>query len=230
MTTAVATQHDDLLGITLGHRAMCADTRRLADLAARIVTGAERVDRTRGVALARWIGRVADEIHHHHEAEDDVLWPVLERCAGDRVDLAALTDDHAALDPLLAEVRAAAEEVALVPADDLPGSAPATTLARRLGTLADLLAEHIAEEERDLFPIILAHVPQPDWHGVEKAVRERGDMPFVLPRVAAAATPEQLAHLRRAAGPVISVLLPITRWRLRRTEKLVFGEVRLCRR
>ncbi|GAA4813637.1 hypothetical protein GCM10023200_59280 [Actinomycetospora chlora] len=224
MTTAVPTRQNDLLGITLGHRAMCADTRRLADLAAGIVTGDERVDRARGVALARWIGRVADEIHHHHEAEDDVLWPVLERWAGDRVDLAALTDDHAALDPLLAEVRAAAEAVALLPADDVPGHPAAVTLARRLGTLADLLAEHIAEEERDLFPIILAHVPQSEWHAVEAAVRDRGgDMPFVLPRVAAAATPEQLADLRRAAGPVLMVLLPVTRWRLRRAEKLVFG-------
>ncbi|MHC1558744.1 hemerythrin domain-containing protein [Actinomycetospora sp. C-140] len=216
MTTAVPTRRNDLLGITLGHRAMCADTRRLADLVARIATGAERVDRARGVALARWIGRVADEIHHHHEAEDDVLWPVLERHARDRVDLAALTDDHAALDPLLARVRAAA--------DDVAGGGPADALAQHLGELADLLAEHIAEEEREVFPIILAHVPQADWHAVEAAVRDRGgDIGFALPRVAAAATPEELADLRRVAGPVLMVLLPVTRWRLRRAEKLVFG-------
>ncbi|MEJ2890143.1 hemerythrin domain-containing protein [Actinomycetospora aeridis] len=228
MTTATPTLRNDLLGITLGHRAMCADSRRLAALAARIVTGAERVDRARGAALARWIGRLAAEIHHHHEAEDDVLWPVLERRAGDRVDLAALTDDHAALDPLLVEVRRAADDVAQVPADALPGHPAARALAQHLGALADLLAEHIAEEEREVFPIILAHVPQDDWHAVEAAVRDRGgDMPFVLPRVAAAADPEQLAHLRRAAGPVLMVLLPVTRWRLRRAEKLVFGEATL---
>lgn len=220
MTTATPTRQGDLLGITLGHRAMCADTRRLADLAARIVRGEERVDSPRAVALARWIGRVADEIHHHHEAEDDVLWPVLERWAGDRVDLAALTDDHAALDPLLARIREAAERLAQAPTD----GAGARELAAHLGSLADLLAEHIAEEERDLFPIILAHVPQSEWHGVEAAVRDRGgDMGFGLPRVAAAATPEELAELRRVAGPVLMVLLPITRWRLRRAEKLVFG-------
>jgi hypothetical protein len=102
MTPTVPTRQVDLLAITLGHRAMCADARRLADLAARLVTGEERLDRPRGAALARWIDRLADEIHHHHEAEDDVLWPVLERWARDRVDLAALTDDHAALEPLLA--------------------------------------------------------------------------------------------------------------------------------
>ena len=224
MTTAAPTRQSDLLGITLGHRAMCTDTRRLADLAARIASGAERVDRARGVALARWIGRVADEIHHHHEAEDDVLWPVLERNAGDRVDLAALTDDHAALDPLLARVRRAAEALAEAPGD----GAAARALAQHLGTLADLLAEHIADEEREVFPIILAHVPQAEWHDVETAVRERGgDVFFALPRIAAAATPEQLSALRRAAGPVLMVLLPITRRRLRRAEKLVFGTATL---
>jgi hypothetical protein len=44
--------------------------------------------------------------------------------------------------------------------------------------------------------------------------------------VAPAATPEELAELaelRRAAEPVLMVLLPITRWRLRRAETLVFG-------
>ncbi|MFC5137707.1 hemerythrin domain-containing protein [Actinomycetospora rhizophila] len=220
MTTATPTRQDDLLGITLGHRAMCADSRRLADLAARVVDGTERVDRTRAVAIARWVGRLADEILHHHEAEDDVLWPVLEARAGDRVDLAALTDDHAALDPLLVQVRAAADDLAQAPAD----AAAARALARHLGALADLLAEHIAEEEREVFPIILAHVPQHEWHGVEAAVRDRGgDMGFVLPRVAAVASPEQRAALRRVAGPVLTVLLPLTRRRLRRAERLVFG-------
>ncbi|GAA4931169.1 hypothetical protein GCM10023204_43830 [Actinomycetospora succinea] len=199
---------------------MCRDSRRLADLATRIVAGAERVDRTRAAAIARWVGRLADEIHHHHEAEDDVLWPVLEARAGDRVDLAALTDDHAALDPLLAQVRAAADELAQAPADPSVGRA----LARHLGALADLLTEHIDEEEREVFPIILAHVPQHEWHAVEAAVRDRGgDMGFALPRVADAASPDEMADLRRMAGPVLMVLLPITRWRLRRAEKLVFG-------
>ena len=224
MTTTIPTRQVDLLGITLGHRAMCADARRLADLAARVVTGEQRLDRSRGAALARWIQRLADEIHHHHEAEDDVLWPVLERWARDRVDLAALTDDHAALDPLLAEVRAAAVAVVALPAGDVPGHPATRRLAERLASLADLLGEHIAEEERDVFPVILAHVPQAEWQTVEAAVRGRGgDMGFVLPRVAAAATPEQMADLRRAAGPVLSILLPITRRRLRRAEKLVFG-------
>jgi iron-sulfur cluster repair protein YtfE (RIC family) len=144
MTPTVPTRQVDLLAITLGHRAMCADARRLADLAARVVTGEERLDRPRGAALARWIDRLADEIHHHHEAEDDVLWPVLERWARDRVDLAALTDDHAALEPLLAEVRAAAAAVVALPAGDVPGHPETRRLAERLGSLADLLGEHIA--------------------------------------------------------------------------------------
>ena len=215
-TTAEPTTTPDLLGITLGHRAMGRAARRLAELAARIRSGEDRVDRRRATALASWIRRLSTEIHHHHEAEDDVLWPVLERCAGDRVDLAALTDDHAALDPLLARVVEAAD------AADWPA------LATGLETLADLLEEHITEEEKDLFPIILAHVPREDWRSVETAVRERGgDLGFVLPRIAAVATPEQFAALRREAGPVLMALLVVTRFRLRRTERLVFGEATL---
>jgi hypothetical protein len=66
---------------------------------------------------------------------------------------------HAALETtraLLAEWRASAT----------PENAEA--LASALGTTDELLAEHLAEEERDVLPLIAAHVSQAEWDNVGK--------------------------------------------------------------
>ena len=215
--TDVPTAFDDLLGLRLGHRVMCRDARRLADLTAAWAGGDETMSAARGRALVSWTDRLATEIHQHHTAEDDILWPVLVRRAGAAVDLAALSDDHAALDPVLAELRTATRD-----AVEGRGDPAAAAAAHRV--LADQLVEHIESEERDLFPVIHAHVPLADWKAVEKGVRERGgDMFFVLPRLASVCTEEEFARLRAEAGPVLVVLLWFARRRLRRDAWLLFG-------
>jgi hypothetical protein len=98
----------DLLGITLVHRAMRGDARALAEAMARFADGTEVCTPDRAAAVRGHLHEICDVIHHHHRAEDDVLWPVLERSASSAVELAGLTDDHAALDPVLDRIRVAA--------------------------------------------------------------------------------------------------------------------------
>lgn len=211
-TPAATTTDDDLLGMRVAHRMMRRDARRLAELAGRWAAGTETVGRRRAAAFARWTADLCTEIHHHHAVEDDVLWPVLERHAGAEVDLAALTDDHAALDPLLDGIREA------VDAGDAARAAAALT------TLADLLDEHVVDEERELFGIITRYVPADDWTRVEDAARRGGaGLRFVLPRVAGVVTDDEFARMRAEAGPVLVVLLRVLRPGHRRRERLVFG-------
>ncbi|MBN6056849.1 hemerythrin domain-containing protein [Nonomuraea sp. RK-328] len=206
----------NLLGIRIAHRAMRGDTRRLAVLMNDIVTGRQDAGPARREAISTFVTRLCAGIHHHHRAEDDVLWPVIVRSAGAEVDLSDLTDDHAQLDPLLDEV--------LRDADALRGDPPAAIrLARNLGVLADLLDEHIEEEERLLFPVIAAHVSAEDWQEVENAVRKGGDIGFELPRIGQYARAEELAELRRLAGPVLALMLTLTRRGYRRRQRLIFG-------
>ncbi|NUP01352.1 MAG: hemerythrin domain-containing protein [Nonomuraea sp.] len=206
----------NMLGFRIMHRAMRGDTRRLAVLMNAIATGEQQAGEARLAAIATFTTKLCAGIHHHHQAEDDVLWPVIVRSAGAEVDLSDLTDDHAALDPLLEEITTAAARLAS------DGQA-AKRLAKSLGTLADLLDEHIEEEERLIFPIVAAYVSEQDWKKVETEVQKGGDTRFDLPRIAQYAQPEELAELRGLAGPVLSALLALMARGHRRRQKLIFG-------
>ncbi|MFI6816964.1 hemerythrin domain-containing protein [Nonomuraea sp. NPDC050328] len=205
----------DLVGFRITHRAMRGDVRRLATVTAELAEGRQRASAARLAALAGFVSRLCAGIHHHHTMEDEVLWPVLVRCASAEVDLSDLTDDHRELDPLLDEITAAAARIG---AD----RAALTPLAVALARLADLLDEHIAEEEKTIFPVIEAYVSGEEWAKVEAAVRKGADLRFDLPRIGQYALPEELAALRKAAGPVLSLLLALVRRGHERRQRLIF--------
>lgn len=205
----------ELLGFQITHRAMRGDVRRLADLATELAEGRQSADPARATAIAGFIAALCKGIHHHHTMEDQVLWPVIERAAGAEVDLRDLSDDHSELDPLLAEINGQAAAFA--------AGRDASALVTSLTRLADMLDEHIEEEERLLFPIIRKYVSVADWKRVEDAVRKGGDVRVDLPRIEQYARPEELARLRRMAGPVLALLLSLLRGGHRRRQRLIFG-------
>ncbi|MFI6921874.1 hemerythrin domain-containing protein [Nonomuraea spiralis] len=206
----------NMLGFRITHRAMRADTRRLAEVMSAIAAGEEQAGQERLRAITTFTAKLCAGIHHHHQAEDNVLWPVIVRSAGAEVDLSDLTDDHAALDPLLEEITTAAGQ--------LGGDGQAARrMAKSLTSLADLLDEHIEEEERLIFPVVATYVSEEDWAKVEAEVRKGGDARFDLPRIAQYARPEEMAELRRLAGPVLVVLLALMKRGHRRRQELIFG-------
>lgn len=209
----------ELLGITLAHRAMLTDVERLVAAVTAIAESRQRCSTRRAQAIARYIDLLCESIHHHHTVEDTVLWPVIDACAGDIVDLTELTEDHAALDPRLEIIghRANAFRVA---GGDRRTSA---LLAAELADLRSLLSEHIAEEERDIFPVIRRHVSVTDWQAVEKAAQRTGRLTFDGPRTVAAATDDERGVLGGEVGPVLRVLLTVLAWRHRRFEDEVFS-------
>jgi len=81
---------------------MLADTRAVADLADRVAGGSVVLTAARATALREYVGELCHEIHHHHDNEDRIIWPVIAASAGAAVDLAELTDDHGVIDPMLA--------------------------------------------------------------------------------------------------------------------------------
>ncbi|WP_329089420.1 MULTISPECIES: hemerythrin domain-containing protein [unclassified Streptosporangium] len=205
----------ELLGFQLIHRAMRGDVRRLAMLATQLAEGRQSAGPARAAAIAGFITTLNQGIHHHHTMEDEVLWPVLERSAGAEVDLRDLSDDHADLDPLLAEINGQAAAFA--------STGDAAALATSLTRLADMLDEHITEEERLLFPIIRKYVSVADWHRVETEARKGGSARIDLPRLEQYAGPDELARLHRLAGPPLTVMLALFRPGHRRRRRLVFG-------
>lgn len=210
--------YPDLSGITLTHRAMVTDTRRLADLTTAIAQRRLPCGHRRAKAVARYVDLMCESIHHHHTMEDDVLLPVIAASAGDFVDLTELTEDHAALDPRLDRLRVYA--AAFGRSGD---SEMARPLAAGLADLHRLLEAHIADEERELFPVIRRYVSVQDWEAVEKAARRSGRLSFEGPRILAVATDTERATLAAGVPGPLMLLLRLLSRRHKRFERAVFG-------
>lgn len=209
----------DILGMAIAHRVMLRDLDRTTGVTMAMADGGMPITRRRVRALVRYLELMGESIHHHHHAEDDILWPVIELRAGAQIDLAPLTGDHEALSPKLDGLRIA---VGLFGAGPTPRSA--AVVAARLVEMRNMLREHIAEEERDIFPVIRRYLSVADWQDVEARIRKAGArMTFELPRIAAAATPAELATLKEGAGPMIDVMIAAVRPRYRRMEKAIWG-------
>lgn len=208
----------DLSGITLTHRAMVTDTRRLAELTTAIAQRRLPCHPKRATAVARYVELMCESIHHHHTMEDEVLLPVIEASAGGVLDLTELTEDHAALDPRLDRLRVHAAAFGRSADPEL-----ARPLAAGLADLHRLLDAHIADEERDLFPVIRRYVSIEDWEAVEKAARRSGRLSFEGPRILGVATDAERATLAAGMpGPLMLLLRLLTR-RHKRFERAVFG-------
>lgn len=207
----------DLLGIRLAHRAMIADLDRLAEVTRSITAGESDCPPRRARAITEYLLLLCDSIHHHHTVEDDVLWPLLASLPDASVDLAGLEDDHAQLDPALDRLRATCAEFTRSAA----GSAAA--LAEQLGQLRDSLAEHIADEESAVFPVIEGHLTGEQWAQVEAAAQKGSKMSFELPRMAAECTPEEWLHITETGGVMLKILLAVFKSRHRRRERVIAG-------
>ncbi|WP_454792893.1 hemerythrin domain-containing protein [Mycolicibacterium lutetiense] len=215
----------DLLGITVAHRAMLADLRRLTDLAIAVRDRDVICTPSRARAISRYVELLCDSIHHHHTTEDAVLWPVIRASAGSHCapgelnELSELTEDHAALDPRLDQLRARAASFRLSMGD----RQVASLMVIELAELSALLSEHIEEEERDVFPLITEHVSVADWTTVEAAARAGGQLWFEGPRSLAVMTDDERAHLTGHAGIGLVIILATIGLRYRRLERAVFG-------
>jgi hemerythrin-like domain-containing protein len=211
----------DLTGFTLIHRGLRSGSRELADAATAIGRGAPCPPARRDAYVA-FATEVLHEIHLHHTREDDVLWPVIAASAGPVVDLEPLTDDHTELHAVLARAEEALR--AFSGADDV--RAAAAPLGAVLTELADLLDEHIVEEEAEVFPVIREHVSAKDFAACEKRF-QKGSSPkhmmFVLPWIIAQCSPRERADVLADAPAPLKVLLKLGEARWQRRRAVVLG-------
>ncbi|MEV6904561.1 hemerythrin domain-containing protein [Amycolatopsis sp. NPDC051372] len=105
-------------------------------------------------ALAELRDFLVQNLHHHHESEDDELWPLITAVAPDAgKGLADLGDEHDELDRKL-------DALAAVPleSDDDRAALHGTAVAVR-----DLIHQHLEHEEPVLFPALREHLPAESW-------------------------------------------------------------------
>ncbi|MFG2078523.1 hemerythrin domain-containing protein [Nonomuraea maritima] len=112
-------------------------------------------------AVAVLRGFLVAQLHHHHESEDDRLWPAL-AAADEQIaaGLAALSEEHDQLD-------AALDRLAAVPARE---DADRATLAEAAQAVRDLVHRHLEHEEPLLFPALRDHMTAADWDAFSRHV------------------------------------------------------------
>lgn len=144
------------------------------------VIGTPVGDRGTWRALARRWGRFCEILHKHHTGEDAGLWPLLmaKADADSRATLEAMEDEHAEIDPLLTSCTAGFERLAAYADVDARDA-----LEVRVVALGELLARHLAHEERDAMVLVQRYLVDADWHRLEtehfKPAYGPRDLPFI---------------------------------------------------
>ncbi|MER5887855.1 hemerythrin domain-containing protein [Streptomyces sp. NPDC001941] len=123
-------------GFALMHVAMRRDARRL-------VAAAPRLSAAGLGPAGRWWRQLRDVIDWHHHSEDDFLWPELLRKLPEfKGQAQQLAGDHTELDRAMDAVTDALR----------PGGDPAR-VAPAAATFSGVLHDHLADEEKTVFPV-----------------------------------------------------------------------------
>lgn len=145
-----------------------------------LVCGVAEGDRPRAERVAEHVVWLAAILHHHHESEDRLLWPLLRERAP-----AALGPTVQLMETQHAGVAAVSEKVAALLAAwrETAAAGSRDTLAERLQVLHDLLVEHLDLEEREMLPLASSVLTDKEWGrlGEEGMASVPGkDRPLVL--------------------------------------------------
>jgi len=151
----------DLTIMLAAHDAFRRDLTRLA----RTATAVNLSDPARRQSVAAGWDLFKRELHLHHTAEDELIWPALRpRLAHSAAALSvldAMEAEHELIDPLLAAVDGQ--------------FADGDRLADVIDALTSSLTGHLRHEERDGLPLIGMALSAAEWRGVgRKIARENG--------------------------------------------------------
>ena len=153
----------DLTIMLAAHDAFRRDLTRLVRTAA----AADLSDPARRQSVEAGWELFKHQLHLHHTAEDEIIWPVLRpRLAHSEHALSvldAMEDEHELIDPLLAAV-----DTGFAQRDD--------SLADVIDALVSSLTGHLAHEERDGLPLIGVALTAAEWRRVGFRIARRNGM------------------------------------------------------
>ena len=154
----------DLTIMLAAHDAFRRDLTRLVRAAA----AADLSDPARRRSVAAGWELFKHELHLHHTAEDEVIWPVLRpRLAHSEHALSvldAMEEEHERIDPLLAAV-----DAAFAPRRE-------DALADVIDALVTTLTGHLAHEERDGLPLIGVALTAAEWRSAGFKIARRNGL------------------------------------------------------
>ena len=208
MTTDETIDHKTMN--TIVHAAFRRDLRRFDVALAAFPDGSQ----PRADELARAWDFLEQELHHHHDYEEQYFWPALQQTDADLSALVHLDEEHSDMRRALAQ---ASPAVAALRAQ--PTAAQAEAARTAVSRLADVLRAHLAHEEADLEPISAAYKGSPPMKAAHTKVKKAHfrSMGNFVEWLQDGATANDKAALRREMpAPVIAVFSVLAGRRYRR--------------
>lgn len=160
----IATERVDTWEMVLVHRVFRREFRMLPGL----IRAAAAGDAARAEVLGDHLQNLTDALHHHHTAEDELLWPIMLGRVGLRRDLVhRMEAQHDRLGALLTRISE------LNPRWRATGAAGLRDeLATVVASSSAALDEHLADEENELLPLVSEHVTRAEWDALNAKARE----------------------------------------------------------
>ena len=130
-----------------------------------LIKGVAEGDRERAAVVGEHLALMADSLHGHHVAEDEIIWPLLKERAGAEIDqVLQMEHQHDELHSLLLEI----EKVAPRWRDEA-GLADRDRLAELVAEVSRLTNAHFEQEEAEVMPLVHRHIVQSEWIQFELA-------------------------------------------------------------
>lgn len=129
-----------------------------------LIGGVEAGDTKRSALIADHLGYIVAALHHHHTAEDELMWPRLrERASTSGIKVQQMEDDHAAIAELVEKVHTVRTPWRTSADRELGAQLIAATedLSARVDT-------HLEDEEQNILPLISEHITADEWKGCVK--------------------------------------------------------------
>lgn len=176
--------------------------RRELPLVADIIQRTPHRDARQAAPVARHIGLVLSGLHHHHEAEDTYLWPMLTDRARLHADLIRKMEaQHQAAAGHSRRVEQLARQW-----QRSPSPSATAELAAALMRLSHVLTEHLNDEEAEILPLVREHITVAEWEELGRASFAkfpRSARPIMMGLLMEEATPsERVLFLSKAPPPV----------------------------
>ncbi len=159
----------------------------------------------RAGAVADYVDFHLHGLEAHHSSEDELIWPVLlERASLSEALIRRMEEQHTGVHDAIETTRRD-----LVAWEATPIASRSEALATALSTVIDRLAEHLAEEERDIVPLIAVHVTQAEWDHLGKVAFSKFTPKqrfTAMGEMLAAASPAESAHMLAGLPAPIKVI------------------------
>ncbi|GAA3240266.1 hemerythrin domain-containing protein [Nonomuraea helvata] len=208
----------DMSNMYLAHYGFRRDLGRLLTTIGRVRLD----DRRRITALREHHAWVLFVLHHHHTSEDETIWPRLrERAPQAAGTIDALEAEHEACDHWISESTGAFQAFDADPSE--PGR---ERLMAALRALADTLGAHLAHEETDGIPLMMAHItPQEDAEMHKTITKQYGLRKLItlLGWIASELPADVEAHLRTTSPKPLLLLSTLARGRYQRRMAYLWG-------